>query len=119
MVRTLLRKGHSVTVFDKNPEALEKIRQTPPIRRLVTLSINDPNAVVTGNEPIFDKGTLIGQITSGGYGYSVGKPIAFGYLPPAYTQPGTALEVEYLAQRYAAVVEGDAVFDPQNKRMKS
>ncbi|MEM7801055.1 MAG: FAD-dependent oxidoreductase, partial [Chloroflexota bacterium] len=81
-------------------------------RRLVTITLDDPNAVVTGNEPIFDNGTCLGQITSGNYGYSVGKYIAFGYLPTKYAEPGTQLEVEYLATRFPATVAEDTLFDP-------
>jgi dimethylglycine dehydrogenase len=49
----------------------------------------------------------------------VGKYIALGYLPPEYTQPGTLLEVEYLTERFPAVVAEDVLFDPTNKRMKA
>ena len=33
-------------------------------------------------------------MTSGGYGYTVGRSIAYAYLPPAAAEPGTAVEVE-------------------------
>ncbi|MEM9776569.1 MAG: glycine cleavage T C-terminal barrel domain-containing protein, partial [Chloroflexota bacterium] len=92
-------------------------------RRLVTISIDSPAAVPTGNEPVFgtngSSGKVVGQITTGGYGYSVGKYIAFGYLPIEYTKPGTQLEVEYLTERYPAQVEADCLFDPQNERMRA
>ena len=100
------------------------------MHRLVTITLDDPNAVVTGNEPIYlasanGGGTnehaeehCIGQITSGNYGYSVGKYIAMGYLPIEYATPGTQLEIEYLAQRFPAAVAEDVLFDPQNERMK-
>ena len=92
-------------------------------RRLVTIAIDDPAAIPTGNEPVYgtngstDK--LLGQITSGAYGYSVGKFVGFGYLPLEYTQPGTEVEVEYLTKRYSATVTEDCLFDPQNERMKA
>ncbi|MEM7031421.1 MAG: FAD-dependent oxidoreductase [Chloroflexota bacterium] len=100
-------------------EALQKLKAAPLARRLVTLTIDDPQAVLTGNEPIFDNGTCIGQITSGNFGYSVGKYIGFGYVPTEYAQPETKLEVEYLTQRYSALVAEDSVFDPMNVRMKA
>ncbi|MEM8856701.1 MAG: FAD-dependent oxidoreductase [Chloroflexota bacterium] len=92
-------------------------------RRLVTISIDSPAAVPTGNEPVFgtngSSGKVVGQITTGGYGYSIGKYIAFGYLPIEYTKPGTQLEIEYLTERYPAQVEADCLFDPQNERMRA
>ena len=91
-------------------------------RRLVTITIDDPAAVPTGNEPVFGVNgsaeKMLGQITSGGYGHSVGKYVGFGYLPIDYTQPGTQLEIEYLTKRYPATVAADCLFDPDNARMK-
>jgi glycine cleavage system aminomethyltransferase T len=90
-------------------------------RRLVTLTIDDPAAILTGNEPVFASNgaarTPLGQVTSGGYGHSIGKYIAFAYLPIDYTRAGTQVEVEYLTRRFAATVTADCLFDPQNERM--
>ncbi|MCB9434050.1 MAG: FAD-dependent oxidoreductase [Ardenticatenaceae bacterium] len=99
-------------------EALQAIKSQPLTRRLVTLTLDDHNVLLTGNEPVWGNGRLIGQITSGNYGYNIGSYIAFAYLPPDYTQPGTQLEVEYLAQRYPATVTADALFDAANERMR-
>ncbi len=109
-----LKKGEFV-----GRTALQTLKKQPLTRRLVTLTIDHPNAVPTGNEPLFADGKMIGQITSGNYGYSIGKYIAFAYLPMAYTQPGTLLEIEYLAERFPAVVTADTLFDPANTRLKS
>ena len=38
-------------------------------------------------------GQVVGVVTSGGFGPSVGGPIAMGYVPPAYAEPGTAMQV--------------------------
>lgn len=100
-------------------DALTKLKNEPLTRQLVVLTLDDPNAVVTGNEPIFSNGDMLGQITSGNYGYSVGKYIAFGYVPPAFAKAGTELEVEYLGGRFTAVVAPDALFDAKNGRMKA
>ena len=117
-----LKKGDFV-----GRDALVELKKQEPTRRLVTLTLDDPNAVVTGNEPIFvaslngnrSNGHCIGQITSGNFGYSVGKYVALGYVPPANAEPGTQLEVEYLAERFPAVVAEDVLFDPRNERMKA
>lgn len=109
-----LKKGEFV-----GRDALQKIKEEGVSRRLVTLTLDEPNAVLTGNEPIFDNGDCLGQVTSGNYGYSVGKYIAFGYVPSSYAEPGTELEVEYLGERYTAVVSPDVLFDPKNERMKA
>ena len=100
-------------------EALVRLKEGGSSRKLVTLTVNDPNAVLTGNEPIFADGKVIGQITSGNYGYYVGKYIAFGYVPVKYAEKGQEFEVEYLTERYLAVVSDNVPFDPKNVRMKN
>jgi aminomethyltransferase len=41
----------------------------------------------------------IGSVTSGGYGVSLGAPIAMGYLPTAFTKPGTRVFAEVRGKR--------------------
>jgi aminomethyltransferase len=38
-------------------------------------------------------GSVVGKVVSGGYGPSVGGPIAMGYVPKALSAPGTALHL--------------------------
>jgi glycine cleavage system aminomethyltransferase T len=99
--------------------ALTKAKNAPLNRRLCTLTVDNPNVVLMGFEPIYANGDCIGQVTSGNYGYAVGKYIAFGYVPTDYAVPGTVLQVEYLAEKYTAVVTEDVLWDPQNERMKA
>ena len=100
-------------------EALLAAQERPLKRRLCTLTVANPDVVLMGNEPIYADGDCIGMVTSGNYGYAVGKHIAFGYVPPAYAAPGTELEVQYLAERYTAVVAEDVLWDAKNARMKA
>jgi len=109
-----LKKGDFV-----GRDALVKAKAEPLTRKLVTILIDDPEAVVTGNEPVFVGNDCIGQITSGNYGYSVGKYVAFAYVPVEHAVVGTAVEVEYLAERFSAVISNDVPFDPKNEKMKA
>ncbi len=43
--------------------------------------------------------------TSGAYGYTTKKSLAFAYVPLELTGPGTGLKVELLANRYNAKVK--------------
>jgi 4-methylaminobutanoate oxidase (formaldehyde-forming) len=76
---------------------------------------------VLGKEPIRLAGTdqIIGWLTSGGYGYSVEKSLAFAYLPINYAKPGTALEIEWFGENVAAVVEKMPLFDPKGDRIRA
>jgi len=88
-------------------------------RRLVTLTLDDPNAALMGYEPVFHEGRRVGMVTSGNYGYCVGKYVAFAYVPVELAAEGTALEVDFVGVRYHAMVAPDMLYDPKNERMKN
>src|ERR1035441_543124 len=48
-----------------------------PEKRLRCLVLEDPRSVALGNEPVRVNGEVIGRVTSGGYGYSVERSIAY------------------------------------------
>jgi 4-methylaminobutanoate oxidase (formaldehyde-forming) len=52
-----------------------------PARRLRCLTLDDPRAVALGSEPVRVGAALVGRVTSGGYGYTIGSSIAYAYLP--------------------------------------
>ena len=60
----------------------------------------------------------MGHVTSGNYGYSVGKYVLYGYLPTECAEIGTRLEIEYFGDRYPVAVAPDPIFDPKSKRLK-
>jgi len=88
-------------------------------RKLACLTLADPAAVAIGNEPLRHGEEIVGWISSGGYGYSVGKSIALAYLPVALAAPGTALTVEFLGERIAATVARDPLWDPKGARIRA
>jgi dimethylglycine dehydrogenase len=49
----------------------------------------------------------------------VEKSIAFGYVPPQLSEPGTRLKVEVLSRKLDAVVAEMPLYDPKNERMKA
>ena len=52
-----------------------------PERRLCCLALADPRSVALGNEPVRVGDEIAGRVTSGGYGYTVERSIAYAYLP--------------------------------------
>jgi glycine cleavage system aminomethyltransferase T len=72
-----------------------------------------------GNEPILRNNSPIGYVTSGDYGYTVNKNIAYGYLPMEHADPGTILTIQYLGKNLSALVAEEPLFDPQMERLKS
>ena len=63
-------------------EALVEAKEQGPRKRLVTILLEDPRSVALGNEPVRIGGEICGRVTTGGYGYTVERSIAYAYVPP-------------------------------------
>lgn len=87
-------------------------------RRLCCLTIQSGPLMPVGKEAILDGDKVIGIVTSGGYGHTIKKPIAYGYLPIDYSKPGTRLQIEVAAKRYDATIEKEPLYDPLNEKVK-
>ena len=105
-------------------EAIEKTSQAPLTKMLAGFTTEREDIVLSGRETILRDGKLAGYLTSGGYGYTVGKPIGFGYV-----RNGSGVDKDYLkAGSYELVVANEivkcsmhleAVYDPKNERVKA
>ena len=100
-------------------EALLKQKQAGLQTRLCCLTLADNTAMVIGKEPIRAGDKIIGWVTSGGYGYTIGKSIAYGYLPMEHAKVGAQLDVEIFGERIKAVVEREPLYDPKGERIKA
>ena len=77
------------------------------------------DADATGGEPIFTPdGQPVGRVTSGAYGYSVGKSLALGLSNPRVAQPGDSVEVFILGKPHKAVILSEPPFDPAGLRLR-
>jgi len=80
----------------------------------------DPRSVGLGSEPVRVAGEIAGRVTSGGYGYTVERSIAYAYLPAsAAAEVGTAVEVEIFGEWVAGEVAREPLFDPKGERIRS
>ena len=61
----------------------------------------------------------MGLTTSGAYGFATMQSLAFGYVEPALSAPGTALEVEILGRKCNARVLAEPAYDPKNIRLRA
>ena len=89
-----------------------------PKRRLSCLVLDDPRAVALGSEPVRVDGASVGRVTSGGYGYSVERSIAYAYLPAELAAPGRRVEVETFGDWVGAEVAEEPLFDPKGERIR-
>jgi glycine cleavage system T protein len=90
-----------------------------PRRRLVCLVLDDPRVIALGSEPVRVDGSAVGRITSGGYGYTVERSIAYAYLPSDDAVVGRRVEVVVFGEAVGAEVSAEPLFDPTNARVRS
>jgi len=86
-------------------------------RRLRTFSLTDIETVPTIGQPIFMSGKNVGYITSAEFGWSVGHPVALGWLPEEIKE-GESVQISCGGTTVNAVVAPDAVFDPTGSRIR-
>jgi glycine cleavage system aminomethyltransferase T/glycine/D-amino acid oxidase-like deaminating enzyme len=87
-------------------------------RRLTCLTLDDETAVVMGKEPVYSGDGCVGYVTSAAYGYTIGRGIAYAWLPAALSEPGTSVQIGYFDQRLAATVTAEPLVDPEMKRIR-
>ncbi len=56
------------------------ISSKPLVKQFAGFVTDDPSIVLVGRETILRNGEFAGYLTSGGYGYSIGKPVGYGYV---------------------------------------
>lgn len=86
-------------------------------RRLRCLTVDDGRTVVLGKEPVFADGAAAGYVTSAAYGYTIGRPIAYAWLPGSVAI-GDQVEIEYFGRRVAATVAAEPLVDPGMERIR-
>jgi glycine cleavage system aminomethyltransferase T len=88
-------------------------------RKLCCMTLDDPNVVVMGKEPILQGGRVLGYVTSANFGYTVSQSIIYGYLPIDCAQEGVAVEVYFFGDRHRAIVGREPLVDPEMTRLNS
>ena len=106
--------------MDKDFQGRDALRaKTEPAERLACMTLDDPDVVVMGKEPILADGRVVSYVTSANYGYSIGRGIVYGYLPADLTEAGTPVEVQYFDQGVAATVAAEPLWDPRGERLRA
>ena len=88
-----------------------------PRNLLRSIVFDEPSAVALGKEPVFVGDRCVGYVTSAGYSPTVGRTIAYAWLPAA-TEVGDAVTVDYRGTRFGATVHAEPVVDPEMARIK-
>ncbi|MGW1005314.1 GcvT family protein [Streptomyces sp. NPDC002520] len=122
--------GFAVRMDKEDFVGREALRALPePSRRLTPLLLDDPSAVVLGKEPVYaptldvDRaggapiGGPAGYVTSASYGYTLGRCVAYAWLP-AGLATGTGVHIEYFGEKVPATVADEPLFDPEMTRIR-
>jgi 4-methylaminobutanoate oxidase (formaldehyde-forming) len=99
-------------------DALLALHDTPLRKRLATFTTEREDIVLLGRETILRDGEFAGYLTSGGYGYTVGKPIGMGYVRHPEPEAGR-YELVVANERVAAQVHFQPLYDPHNTKVKA
>ena len=99
--------------------ALEAKSNAPPRRKFVTLTIDCAHASAHAGESLLIGDSLVGTITSAGYGYRVGANLAMAFVAPEQAEIGTRMEVSMLGERFGATVTEPCLYDPRHTRARA
>jgi glycine cleavage system aminomethyltransferase T/glycine/D-amino acid oxidase-like deaminating enzyme len=89
-------------------DALVAAKQRGSARKLSAILLDDARRVVLGSEPVIVGDRVSGRVTSGGYGYTVGRSIAYAYLEISDAVPGAAVAIDL----FGDLVKGEVVREP-------
>ncbi|MXY32871.1 MAG: aminomethyl transferase family protein, partial [Boseongicola sp. SB0664_bin_43] len=111
--------------FDKNTDfpgkaALLEQKRTGVTKRFVTLTVDAGDADAPYMSTLWHDDKVVGETTSGGWGYRVNASVALGMLRSDLAVPGTEIEVDIYGERCKATVQPDApLWDPENERLRA
>jgi len=95
-------------------------KEAGPTRRFVLLHVQAGDCDAPYMSTLWHQGKIVGETTSGAWGYRVNHSVALGMVRADLAQPGTKIEVEIYGQRHSAVVQPDGpLWDPKNQRIRA
>ncbi|MEM7470229.1 MAG: FAD-dependent oxidoreductase [Pseudomonadota bacterium] len=102
-----------------NKDAYLALKDNAPRETLQIIEVQHVDqADASGGEPIFlPDGTPVGRVSSGTYGYTVGKSLALGFLKGV--APGAEVDVMILGRPHRGVVLREAPFDPKGEKLRA
>ncbi|KPF51618.1 MAG: FAD-dependent oxidoreductase [Alphaproteobacteria bacterium] len=104
--------------------ALEGLAGQPLKKRFMGFTVDDPSIVIAGRETILRNGEAVGYLTSGGYGYTLGRNIGYGYVRNTegvsddYLKSGT-YELVVAAEKTPATLHFGPILDPAMDKIKA
>jgi glycine cleavage system aminomethyltransferase T/glycine/D-amino acid oxidase-like deaminating enzyme len=98
-------------------EAVERVRSEGPRRKLASLVLPDPAAMIWGGELVLRDGIAVGQVTSGAWGETLGACVALAYIRDLTPAPAD-YQVNVGGHLYPATIHLRPPLDPAGDRIK-
>jgi glycine cleavage system aminomethyltransferase T len=99
-------------------DVLERALSEGIDQRIACITMDAADVLPDVGAPVYADGHRVSEVNRNAYAYSVGENVVNAYLPEAYVEPGTAVEVGVDSERYPATVREEPLFDPQDERMR-
>ena len=89
-------------------------------KRFVTMVVDAGDCDAPYMSCVSHGGEVVGETTSGGWGYRVNKSIAYGMIRSDLAVPGTEVSIDIYGESFRAVVQEDQpLWDPENARIRA
>ncbi len=106
-------------------DAIQKQKESRSFmhKRMLQFLLEDPEAMLYHHEPILQAGKIVGHLTSGNYGHTLGGSVGLGYVDidepvsQDYVASGE-FEIDVGGDRIPARASLSAMYDPSAKRMR-
>ncbi|MDP9807225.1 4-methylaminobutanoate oxidase (formaldehyde-forming) [Rhizobium tibeticum] len=116
-------KTRKTTPF-RGREAIERQLASGVKKMFACFVPEDPDVVLLGRETIYRDGKRVGWLSSGGFGYTIGKPIGYGYVrnPEGVTEDfvlSGSYELDVAHERVPCRASLEPLYDPEMARVKA
>jgi len=101
-------------------EALLARKSKPLSKRMVSILLDDVDAVPLGNEPVVFQGEMCGKTTSAGFGYRVGRPVALALVDSEIlvSDNEQIVEIDIAGEFFSGQIVRSAAFDSVGDTMR-
>jgi len=104
-------------------DAVLKKKENGLDARLLQFLLTDPEPLLYHNEPVIRDGEIVGYLSSGSYGHTLGGAVGLGYVPCAGESVAEVLassyEIDVAGVRVKAEASLKPMYDPKSERMRS
>ncbi len=103
-------------------DAVLRRKETGPEARMVQFLLHDPEPLLYHNEPILRDGQIVGHLSSGNYGHTLGAAVGMGYVPcngeTAAQVLASSYEIDVMGARVPATASLKPLYDPASDRVR-